>query len=128
MSKKRAFVLIENIFVIIILSTGFISLITLLGNESSSLASVKDELCAVLLAQEKMEHLLHNGYSAITDETITSVSGFTGFSTEVNVIQIDGSDLSTEVIWGSSNYRKIIVSVIHEGLRTIELCTIKTDY
>jgi type II secretory pathway pseudopilin PulG len=128
MINKNAFALLENIFVVIILSASFFSIFAFLSNEYKSILLEKERLCGVLLSQEKMEHLIFKGYSNLASESVTTIPDFNGYSTEVIVSQIDDNDLSTEVTWGSSNYRKIIVRVFHNRLKTIELCTIKANF
>lgn len=120
--------ILENIFIILIVSSACFLLLSVLTNQYQTLREEIYKTQGLFLAKERIEHLIRGPYSELTDEAKTGITGFNGFSIEVIVKQVDNNDFSQEVSWNSSDYRKIWVYVYHTKIRTIELCTVRANY
>ena len=129
--NAAGFTLVEVILIIVIVSV-FISAIgipLLSGIRESDLPEIATR--AYFLAQEKLEQLAVMEYESLaaqdTDGAAQQVSGYAEYTREVDVIEVDGSDLSSPA--ANSGYSKITVTVYHARLPNgISVDTLRTNF
>ena len=120
--SEIGFTLIETI-IFMVVSAIAVSLIVLplvVGIQDANRPEITNT--AHYLALEKMEELNGAAYSEIVDIARSTVPGFTDYEREVEVTEVDCSDLETESI--SSGCKKVEVIVYHNDIGSVSLMTL----
>lgn len=94
--KPRGFTLLEMLLALVLLAVGTIALVELLQKANQGIGGGENVLIATQLAQSRMEELRNTAYSSLSDESaasISSPSGFTRFTREVDVTQLHSDTL-----------------------------------
>jgi type II secretory pathway pseudopilin PulG len=126
--NAAGFTLVEVVIIIVIVSV-FMAAIALPFISSVRESEVPEiATVAYFLAQEKLEELAPQTTGSISEETpAAAVSGFTGYTREVLVSDVDCDDLSTSD--PGSGCRKVTVTVYHSKLPNgVSLVTLRTAY
>ena len=127
-SKSDGFTLVEVVIIIVMVSV-FMAAIALPFISSVRESDVPEiATVAYFLALEKLEELAPQTAGSISDETpAAAVSGFTGYTREVLVSDVDCDDLSTSD--PGSGCRKVTVTVYHTKLPNgVSLVSLRTSY
>jgi type II secretory pathway pseudopilin PulG len=124
--SEIGFTLIEVIIfmVLVAIAVPLIMLPLVVGIQETNRPEITNT--AHYLAIEKMEELNGMAYAEIADGVRSPVDGFTGYEREVEVTEVDCSDLETES--AGSGCKKVEVIVYHGDIGSVKLVTLVTDY
>ena len=119
-NMKQGFTLIELIITIILVSSGSMVLMQLMGVAILADSDLESSLISLNLANEKLEELKDSDYSLVTSATESSISGFSWVDDRivtVSEISTDLKDVQVDVRWTQKG-----------GQQSINLRTYITNY
>lgn len=134
--KKAGFTLIELVVVLIVLSLGLTTLLLMLRQATYNNTTSQYLTIACDLAQERIEQIISDrknplrGFSYIVNANYPAESPVTDFSTysrSVNIYYVDLGALNTPAA-GSTNYKRVAVTISGPGGGDVTLVTLVTDY
>ena len=133
--NQKGFPFIEIIMTLLLLAGGVVGIFALYQQNVARSGENEQFVTATLLAQEKLETMIHNkkfsGYDSIssanypTTEDLTA-EGFNNYTRITTIAEVREDDLETPQ--NGSGYKKITVSVSIPGGFTIPLQTLLTDW
>ena len=125
---KKGFTLVELITGIAIIAVSFIGLIAVFTAVVPRNIDIEGLTRGTFLAEEKMEEVLVQPFSSITNESVVSFSPpFDRNKSEVEVHYVQQSDLDAYVA-GPTDYKNVKVKVWSDVIDTIEVVTLVTTY
>ncbi|OGC24388.1 hypothetical protein A2291_02560 [candidate division WOR-1 bacterium RIFOXYB2_FULL_42_35] len=127
--SKKGFTIIELVVSMVVIAVfvyGAIAIFITAGVKGSSLDTFA---VAQSLAEGKLEEVMAQSFTVLTDEAQVSYSGdLSAYSSSVNVDYVAASDLDT-VVTGPTGYKRIQVNIGHPDLSNlIQLQSIRSDY
>lgn len=93
---KTGFTLLEMLLAMVLFAVGTLAAMELIQRGQAGFGAGENVLIATHLAQQRLEELRNTTYSSLADASkasITDPSGFTRFSREVDVTQLDSDTL-----------------------------------
>jgi len=113
----KGFSLIELIISIVVISICAISLATMYQEASRGSYKTEATTVATILAEDKLEETLMDGYSGVSSVGSTAFdSPFGDYTYQVTVNYVNAADLETSVDPTVTDYRTIEVQVDHAAI------------
>jgi len=130
-SQALAYTLVELIIVLVVLSLGLGTLMTLMRQVSVNTSASHFLASAEGLAQEKIEETIAAGFSAaaVGSTAESSIANFSDFLRTTTITYTSASDLNGSA-GGATNYKRVNVSVSSKSGSfpgTVEVVTLLTD-
>lgn len=130
---KNGFTLIEAILTLGVLAAGLLGVLLLYHQNVARSGEMEQTLVATLLAQERLEQIIHDkkyqGYAFINSsnypvtEELTP-EGFPGYLRTLTIVEVNTTDLTTPRV--GSGYKRVAVGVQIPGGDLIQLETLVT--
>jgi len=124
---QQGFTLIELVIVIVVVGICFISVMSLFTESLHKNVTNEIITVATSLAEGKMEEVISDGFSGISNDSGSFSSPFSDYSYQVNwyYVNPDNLDVSVE---GPTDYKNVKVIVSHNLIGDITLTTLLSDY
>ena len=128
-NSKRGFTLIELILSIVIIAIAFIPVSVIYQQVLSKVYVTRIISSANALAEGKMDEVLAQGFSGITNENETNFSSpFDSYSYEVEWHYVQPGSLNTSVDPTVTGYKNVEVRVNHDEIGTLTTHSLLTNY
>ena len=133
--RQKGFTLIEAILTLTILATGIVGVLTLYQRNIANSDEMAQTLTATLLAQEKLEQIVHDkkyklypyiitaNYPATED--LTS-EGYPDYTRTTTIEEVNGTNLTTSQ--NGTGYKRVTVGVSVAGGPTLLFDTLLTQW
>ncbi|MBI5300115.1 MAG: prepilin-type N-terminal cleavage/methylation domain-containing protein [Deltaproteobacteria bacterium] len=133
--KQRGFTLIEAILTLTILAGGIVGVLTLYQRNIANSDEMEQTLIATLLAEEKLEQIVHDKKYKLYPYIVTAnypatenltAEGYPAYTRTITIQEVRSTDLITPQ--SGTGYKRVTVGVSITGGPTITFDTLLTQW
>ena len=121
---NKGFTLLEILLAVVLLTFGIVAVVSVMSKGLYIDTYVNNKVIALNLAQDKVEEIKAMDFADIADEALATVSGFTGYTREVDMtaLQTDLKKVVVNVYWEYKGVNQAVTlvtliskSIFYEG-------------